>query len=196
MDSEIRETSVKHGRSLQTRERILAEARHVFAQLGYENTTIRGVAAKANIHPSMVMRYFDSKEGLFAAAASIDFRMPDLTAVSAAERGEALIAHILEQWEGETTRRELKVLLRAAGTHESARQRFVDYVQQQALPAIRNVTARDHQDERIGLILVQIAGLVVSRFLLAYHPVLAMPRSQITRSIGAVVQGYLSGPWV
>lgn len=141
----------------------------------------------------MVMRYYHSKEELFASAASIDFRMPDLAAVAPERRGEALIAHIVEQWEGESTRRELKVLLRAAGTHELARQRFVEFVQQQALPVIRNVVAKDRQEERIGLILVQIAGLVVSRYLLAYEPVVAMTRSQIIRSLGSVAQGYLSG---
>lgn len=183
----------KNARSLATRERILTQARHVFAELGFENTTIRAVAAAAKIHPSMVMRYYGSKEELFAIAASIDFHMPDLSLVNPARRGEALIQHILEQWEGEGTGPELKVLLRAAGTHEKARQRFVEVVQRQALPVIRKVVTQDRQEERIGLILVQIAGLVVSRYLFAYRPVVAMDRSQIIRSLGAVLQTYLSG---
>ena len=171
------------------------QARHVFAELGFENTTIRAVAAKANIHPSMVMRYYHCKEELFAAAASVDFRMPDLTRVAPESRGQALIAHIMEQWEGESTRRELQVLLRAAGAYELARQRFVEFVQQQAMPVIRKVVVKDHQEERIGLILVlvQIAGLVVSRYLLGYESVVAMDRSQLSFLIGSVVQGYISG---
>ncbi len=184
---------MRNARSLETRERILTQARQVFAELGFENTTIRAVAAKANIHPSMVMRYYHCKEELFAAAASIDFRMPDLTRVTCESRGQALIAHIMEQWEGENTRRELQVLLRAASTHELARQRFVQFVQQQALPVIRKVVVKDHQEERIALILVQIAGLVVSRYLLAYDSVVAMERGQLSRLIGSVVQGYISG---
>lgn len=196
MDAEIQKPPLKNARSLATRERILAQARRVFADLGFENTTIRAVAAKANIHPSMVMRYFHSKQELFAAAASIDFRMPDLAKVAPGSRGHALIEHVMEQWEGESTRRELQVLLRAAGTHELARQRFVEFVQRQALPAIRKVVVEDHQEERIGLILVQVAGLVVSRYLLAYKPVVALHRDQITHSIGSVVQGYISGPWM
>ncbi len=142
----------------------------------------------------MVMRYYHSKEELFATAASIDFRMPDLASVAPESRGKALIAHIMEQWEGESTHRELQVLLRAASTHELARQRFVEFVQQQALPVIRKVVVKDRREERIGLILVQIAGLVVSRYLLAYKPVVGMHRSRTTRLIGSVVQGYISGP--
>ena len=184
---------MKNLRSQATRERILSKARQIFAEIGFENTTIRAVAAAAKIHPSMVMRYYHSKEELFTSAASIDFRMPDLTAVSAEKRGEALIAHILEQWEGESAQRELQVLLRAAGTHELARQLFVEVVQRQALPVIRKVVAEDRQEERIGLILVQIAGLVVSRYLFAYAPVVDMARSDLVRTIGSVTQGYISG---
>ena len=56
----------------------------------------------------MVMRYFRSKEELFAASTSIDFRMPDLAKVAPECRGQALVAHLMDQWEGESTRRELQ----------------------------------------------------------------------------------------
>jgi AcrR family transcriptional regulator len=195
MAAEKNQSPVKALRSDATRKRILAQARRIFAELGFENTTIRGVAAAAKIHPSMVMRYYHSKEELFACAASIDFHMPDLTAVSAETRGKVLIAHILEQWEGEATGRELKVLLRAAGTHELARQRFVQVVQEQSLPAIRKVTSKDHHEERISLILMQVAGLVVSRYLFAYGPAVSMKRDEVIRALGPVIQRYLCGTW-
>jgi AcrR family transcriptional regulator len=183
----------KNARSLATRERILTQARNLFAALGFENTTIRAIAASAKIHPSMVMRYYGSKEELFAIAASIDFHMPDLSLVNPQRRGEALIQHILEQWESEGTGPELKVLLRASGTHEKARQRFVEVVQRQAMPVILKVVKQDRKKERVGLILIQIAGLVVSRYLFEYGPVMAMDRRQIVRSVGAALQTYLSG---
>ena len=40
------------------------------------------VAAAARIDPSMVMRYYGSKQGLFAAAAHVDLLLPDLSGVS------------------------------------------------------------------------------------------------------------------
>lgn len=49
-------------RSQVTRDRILNEARRLFAELGYERTTIRAIAAAANINASMVMRYWGCKE--------------------------------------------------------------------------------------------------------------------------------------
>ena len=59
-------------RSEATRRAILDAARGIFASHGYAQTTIRAVAAEAGIDASMVMRYFGSKAGLFAAAASVE----------------------------------------------------------------------------------------------------------------------------
>ena len=98
-------------RSQGTRDRILIAARQLFAEEGFEKTTIRAVGAAAAIHPSMVMRYYSSKDELFAAAAKIDFRMPDLAAVPPANRGVALVTHVLERWEGAASD-ELQAILR------------------------------------------------------------------------------------
>jgi AcrR family transcriptional regulator len=50
----------------------------MFAARGYEQTTIRAVAAEADVDASMVMRYFQSKERLFTAAVITDLQVPDL----------------------------------------------------------------------------------------------------------------------
>lgn len=83
--------------------------------------------------------------------------------------------------------------MRLARTRQHG-ERFVEVVQQQAMPVIRAVVRKDRQGERIALILVQIAGLVVSRYLFAYPPVVATQRHQLIQSLGSAVQGYLSGP--
>jgi AcrR family transcriptional regulator len=52
-------------------ERILAAARQIFAELGYDRTTIRAVAAAAGVDVGLVMHYFGSKGLLFAQAAEV-----------------------------------------------------------------------------------------------------------------------------
>jgi AcrR family transcriptional regulator len=179
-------------RSQATRDRILNEARRLFAEQGFEKTTIRAVARAASINPSIVMRYYSSKEDLFATAAKIDFRMPDLAALSPAERGVALVTHIVERWEGPTAGGELRALLRAAGTHNLARLRLAELVEKQAAPIIRGVLPRDRTDERLGLIIMQIAGLVLSRYFLEHPSVMVLDRETIIRQVGAAVQGYMT----
>jgi AcrR family transcriptional regulator len=79
---------------------ILAAARRRFAADGFERTTIRAIAADAGIDPSMVMRYYGSKDGLFSAAADLDLQLPDLAAVPREQLGETLRRHWVARWEG------------------------------------------------------------------------------------------------
>src|SRR5687768_13126754 len=100
-------------RSEATKAAILAAARARFAAGGYERATIRSIAADANIDPALVMRYFCSKEGLFAAAAEYDLQLPDLAAVPRAALGGVLVGHLLDRWEADDT---FMALLRASAT--------------------------------------------------------------------------------
>ncbi|MFE7358557.1 TetR/AcrR family transcriptional regulator [Streptomyces sp. NPDC057543] len=51
-----------------TEARILDSARELFAEKGFERTTIRAVAAAASVDPALVMQYFGSKRELFTQA--------------------------------------------------------------------------------------------------------------------------------
>ena len=48
-----------------TRRRILAAAGELFSARGYEDVTIRDIAAVAAADPALVIRYFTSKNDLF-----------------------------------------------------------------------------------------------------------------------------------
>ena len=61
---------------------ILAAARLRFGSDGYERTTLRAVAADVGVDPALVIRYFGSKQDLFAAAAEFTLDLPDLTEVA------------------------------------------------------------------------------------------------------------------
>ena len=100
---------------------ILAAARQRFAESGFERATIRAIAADANIDPSMVMRYFGSKDQLFAAAADFDLQFPDLSDVDREQLGARLVAHFLDRWERDEA---LVVLLRSSTTNDEAAQRM------------------------------------------------------------------------
>src|SRR3984957_19718851 len=101
-------------RSEVPRRAILDAARAIFAGRGYEQATIRAIAAEAGIDASMVMRYFGSKAGLFAAAASVNLGPPDLRSVPARRRGEMLVRHFVEGWESAPSADTLMLLLRTA----------------------------------------------------------------------------------
>lgn len=175
-------------RSQPTRDRILAAARRLFADQGYERTTIRAIGAAAEVNPSMVLRYYGNKEDLFATAATIDLRMPELATVPLKKRGEALVRHVLDRWEAGD---ELPALLRAAATHQAAQRRLSEIIQQQAAPAITRVLPEDGRQARLAMIVMQIAGLVLSRYVLEHAPVAALDREELIAVVGAAVQRQL-----
>jgi AcrR family transcriptional regulator len=177
-------------RSDGTRAAILAAAREHFAASGYQAATIRAIAAKAQIDPALVMRYYGNKEKLFAAAAEFDLRLPDLGALPRRAVGAALVTHFLDRWDGDET---LMALLRTAVTNEAAAARMQAIFATQVAPQIAKLSGRPRAEvaTRAGLISTQILGLALCRYVLALPPVVALKRAEIVRRVGATVQRYL-----
>lgn len=124
-------TSPAPRRSDATRAAILTAARDRFAADGYERATIRAIARDAGIDPSMVMRYYGNKEGLFAAASEFDLRMPDVASVATEDVGAVLVTHFLERWEEDET---LTALLRVGVTNPAGAERMRSILQRQLAP--------------------------------------------------------------
>ncbi|MDT5209297.1 MAG: hypothetical protein QOF67_1712, partial [Mycobacterium sp.] len=150
---------------------------------------IRAIAADANIDPSMVMRYFGSKDQLFAAAADFDLELPDFSAVDRDELGAAVVAYFMDRWERDDT---LVVLLRSSATNAEAAQRMREIFAGQLLPAIAKINS-DAPARAAGLIATQMIGLAMCRYVLQVPPVVAMSRDDAVEWLGPTVQRYLVG---
>jgi AcrR family transcriptional regulator len=184
-------TIKRRHRSEETRARILRAARERFAADGYERTTIRAVAGDAAIDPSMVMRYFGSKEALFAAAASFDLRLPDLAAVRRRNLGAALVRHFLDRWEGDPSDDALKVLLRAAVSQEGAAERMREIFRSQLVPAVAGIVPKSQAAERASLVATQMLGLAFCRYVLRLPGVVDLPHDALATRVGPTIQRYL-----
>lgn len=182
-------------RSLAAREAILSAARARFTEQGYDRTTIRQVATDANIDPSMVMRYYGSKDGLFAAAADLDLELPDLAAVSREKLGETLVRHWVARWEGDRSDELLTVLLRSAVTNEGAAEQLrVVFGAQVARAVAAVVDDPAEAPVRAGLVATQMLGLALCRHILRLPPVVALDAEALIASVSDTVQRYLTGP--
>jgi AcrR family transcriptional regulator len=182
-------------RSVQTRAAILAAARQRFAADGFERTTIRAIAADADIDPSMVMRYYGSKDGLFAAAADLDLHLPDLATVPRERLGETLARHWVELWEGDLSDELLIVLLRSAITNEHAAEQLRTVFGAQVATALAVVVDDPAEAPiRAGLVSTQMLGLALCRHILRLAPVVALDAETLIASVADTVQHYLTGP--
>ena len=177
-------------RSAGTRRAILQAARSAFAAHGYDQTTIRSVAAAAGIDASMVMRYYGSKAGLFAAAVTIDLLVPDLRPVPAAQRGEALVRHLVERWEDPAQDDELIMLLRTAVNSEAVSAQLQDVLLQRITGAVAALGMTD-ASKRAGFIQTQLLGLALCRYILRMEPLASLPAADVVAAVAPSVQRYL-----
>lgn len=168
---------------------ILTAARERFAADGYERATIRAIAADAGIDPSMVMRYYGSKEGLFAAAAEFDLELPDLSGIDPEGIGAALATHFVERWERDEA---LLILLRAGVTNDAVAERMRTIFAVQLAPVIAKAIGDPTQAPiRASLAASQVLGMALCRYVLAFPPLEQLSRQQVVDWIGPTLQRYL-----
>ncbi|MGW0417385.1 TetR/AcrR family transcriptional regulator [Streptomyces sp. NPDC003015] len=179
-------------RSDATRTAILAAARERFAADGYERATIRAIAKDARIDPSMVMRYYGSKEGLFAAVVAVDLKLPDLAALPRHDVGRVLVSHFLTMWEENEV---LTALLRVGVTNQAGTERTQSIFRDQLMPVARQVCPDPQQaPARAGLMATQLLGLGLTRYVLRFPPVVALTREEVVAWLAPTLQRYLTAP--
>ena len=189
------ETSTLSGarKSERTRAAILKAAQELFAELGYARTTVRDIAARAAIDPAMVMRYFGSKDALFARATAIDLKLPDLTRTAPAQFGDTLIRHFLDVWQGPSSNGTLTILLRTSASDDDIAAKMRNVFAGQVLPMLARVADPAEVATRAGLIATQLLGLALCRYVLKVPPIVAMTPERIIASFGPLLQRHITG---
>lgn len=180
-------------KSERTRAAILAAAREQFALHPYDRVSVRAIGTQARIDPAMVLRYFTSKETLFATVVDLDLQLPDLRVVDAHRRGEVLLRHFLELWEGEGKQTALPILLRSAATHETAAARLREVYEQQVRAMVATVAPDAEVARRAGLISSQMLGIALTRYLLHLPDVVDRSPDGLVADVAPSLQRYLSG---
>src|SRR5674476_1656245 len=102
-----------------TREQILTAAGELFSELGFERTTMRAVAARADVDAALIHHYFVNKEGLLAAALVLPVDPAALLAglnKDPAHAGEAVVRRVLGVWEADPQTRRTTASPACAGS--------------------------------------------------------------------------------
>jgi AcrR family transcriptional regulator len=183
-------TTTRPRNAIQTRADILSAARRRFGAQGYERTTLRAVAADVGVDSALVIRYFGSKQDLFAAAADFTIDLPDLSGVDPGEVADMLLARFFAVWEEDET---FVALLRAAMTSRIAAEALREVFAKQVAPKLITATP-DHPQQRIGLMGAFIIGLATTRYVLVNPPVANISREELSRWAAPVIRQLLVGP--
>ena len=181
-----------------TRGQILVAARRSFADRGFAATTIRGVAGEAGVDPALVHHYFGSKDDLFLAALEIpvDPRalVPQVLEAGLSGAGERLLRLFLTVWDDPRTRLPLVALVRASLGQDAPESLLRQGILRMVLEPLRAVLPADEADRRMQLVVSQMSGLVVTRYLMALEPLASMPADEVVAWVAPTLQRYLDDP--
>ena len=180
-----------------TRERILASARELFARNGIDKTSIRAIAADAGVDAALVHHYFGTKTQLFAAAIHIPIDpmtvIGPLREIPVDRIGYVLPSILLPLWDSELGKGFIATLRSIlAGNDASLIRSFLQDVI--AVEVGSRVDSPPGSGRiRVQYVASQLVGVVMARYILELDPFRSLPVEQIAETIAPNLQRYLTG---
>lgn len=184
-----------------TREAILASARDAFGSRGYDRTSIRKIAADAQVDPALVHHYFHSKDQLFLAVVRppVDVAefFPQVFTGEVDQLGERVVRTFLSAWEGPVSGPAFRSLLLGAVSHPLTGRLVRDFFTTQVVRRVSAALA-EHVDPaeipaRASFTASQLFGLATARYLLELEPLAELPLEDVVAVVAPTVQRYLTG---
>jgi AcrR family transcriptional regulator len=181
-----------------TREAIATAARRGFAELGYDRTTIRGIAEEAGVDPALVVHFFGSKQRLFLSVMELPFEpeqvVPRVLAGRRSEAGLRFARFAVSVLENPEARNVLTGVLRAAASEPEAARLARELVAQRIVAAISEGLAVDRPDLRANLVSSQIVGVIMARYILQVEPLASLDPGELAEVLAPNLQRYLTRP--
>ena len=180
-----------------TRDRILASARELFARNGIDRTSIRAVAAAAGVDSALVHHYFGTKQQLFAAAIHLPIDpmtvLVPMRETPLDELGLRLPSVLLPIWDSEMGSgliATLRGLLTGADV-TLARSFLQEIVVEEVGSRVDNPPGTGRI--RAQFVASQLMGVVMARYIVGIEPFASLPAEQVAATIAPNLQRYLTG---
>lgn len=180
-----------------TRAAILEAARESFGEKGFAGTSVRAVATRAGVDAALVHHYFGSKDDLFLAAMELPV---DVRAVvgrvadgGVEGAGERLLTVFLSVWDDP----ELTPVLvgRVRQLLEPGGERLLaDGLIPVVFGPAGAALGVDAPEQRMPLVVSQMIGLILTRYVLGVEPIASMPADLVVATYGPTIQRYLTDP--
>lgn len=171
-----------------TRAAILKAARTRFTREGYDRVRLGDVAEDAEVNAALVVRYFGSKEGLFAEAVTSDAEgMEEVLSGELSVLGWELARYVMASKENFDP---LLAMLRSASDEKAAG------MLREALDHgfVRPLAARmDGEDAelRAAMVAAELLGVMVAREVIRSGPMLEASPDRLIAHLAPVLQSYI-----
>lgn len=188
------EPCTRDERRQRTEAAILRAARELFAETGFERTTIRAVAARAGVDPALVMQHHGSKEGLFGAAARFSVDHERIVSSPSDSLAREALLELLQKMQSGEDREATAALMRSCLTHPGAARVMREEVLDQRSQALAGVLQGDDALLRANLFCACMMGLGLARYLLQTEPLASASEEDLLRLMQPVLQVLVDPP--
>ena len=181
-----------------SRELILATARRLFAEHGFDGTSLRQVAREAEVDPAMVHHFFKGKDELFAQSIELpadpDEVLAGVESLDPSQRSEAIVRAVLRLWES-PAQHGLVAFVRGTIGSKAKTALLREMV---ARTILSRVTAGlpgslEEAKMRGNLVATQMVGLMLMRYVVRLEPLASASQDEVVRLVAPNVQHYLTG---
>lgn len=166
---------------------------------GYEQATVRNIAADAGVDVAMVYYHFGNKEGLFNATV-IDVpehplhQLAILMDEGSEQIGARLVRDFLRRWDSDDRFDPLLTVWRSAAAQPLARKLLHDTLAGPMAERIRAEFGVDNAVLRVEMVATHLLGLAFARYQLKIEPIASVDAEDLVTWIGPTVQRYLTDP--
>jgi AcrR family transcriptional regulator len=178
-----------------TRGMIVDAARAEFHEHGYNASTIRSIARRAQVDPALIYHYFKDKATVYAATLALPAdpqQIMQQVQVTPASPGARLVAGFLAQWEtkDEPGTAFVNMVQAISSSPEAARSLREFLIDRIWAPLAENEQAR----WRTAVISSQLMGLAWNRYVMRAEPLASASVQDVAEHVGPVLETMMFGP--
>jgi len=183
----------------ESREHILATAQRLFAEHGFDGTSLRQIAREASVDPAMVHHFFNGKDELFALSVALPADpvqvLEGVDQYEPQHRAEAIVRAVLRLWES-PAQHSLVAFIRGTIGSKAKTLLLREVVTRTIISRIMAGVpgAPEEVALRGNLVATQMVGIMLVRYVVKLEPLASASPEDVVRLVAPNVQHYLTGP--
>lgn len=178
-----------------TRNDILTAAKNLFAEHGFEGTSMRSIATRASVDPALIRHFFGNKEALFTHIITEQFalanQMRDSFQSGDSNRGRAIVSAYLQMWNSEDINPLLLGLVRSAISSADTNSKMQDAAWELFSTGPFGPGTTNIDPIAFSLMSSQLLGLAVGRYLMELPHLTSLSDTRIINELSPVIQRYI-----
>jgi len=177
-----------------TKEKIITAARTLFADKGFDRTSIRHIAALADVDPALVMHYFGTKQQLFMESMLPLFEGPrllpnamqgDITTI-----GNRLATFFVTMISEQATQNLILGLFRSISSEERAAVMAREFIQGGIIEHVEPFLPGPNKKLQANLLGAQLVGIFVARLIIKAEPIASSSPEELITYLAPRLQSH------